>query len=95
MILTLFFIFLGFPYDQLAQRVSQLVEESGTMTLRIGELSPHLGLAGPGFKATDGLLEYMERKCLDCEVEKWEIEKKEREEKEAEKKAKEEAAKAE
>ena len=53
LVLTLFFIFLGFPYDLLALRVSQLAEESGQMTLRIGELSPHLGLAGPGFRATD------------------------------------------
>jgi len=55
LVLTLFFIFLGFPYDLLALRVSQLAEESGQMTLRIGELSPHLGLAGPGLRATDVL----------------------------------------
>jgi type II secretion system protein N len=57
LVLTLFFIFLGFPYDLLALRVSQLVEDSGQVTLHIGELSPHLGLAGPGFRATDVLAE--------------------------------------
>ena len=47
--------------------------------------------SGSGFKATDGLLEYMERKCLDCEEEEWEVEKKKRDEK---KKEEEEKAKA-
>lgn len=51
LILTLFFIYLGFPYDLLAERVSRLAEQSGGVTLRIGELSPHIALAGPGFKA--------------------------------------------
>jgi hypothetical protein len=47
--------------------------------------------SGAGFKATDGLLDFETRKCLDCDVEKWEEEKKERDAKAAEDKAKEEA----
>jgi hypothetical protein len=45
--------------------------------------------SGAGFKATDGLLEFEMRQCLDCTVEKWEEEKKERDEKEAAEKEKE------
>jgi len=52
LVLILFFIYLGFPYDLLAERVSRAVGKSGSLTLYIDELSPHLGLAGPGFKAT-------------------------------------------
>lgn len=37
--------------------------------------------AGSGFKATDGLLEYMSMNCLDCTEEDWEAEKKKRDEK--------------
>ena len=47
--------------------------------------------AGSGFKATDGLLEYISRKCIDCEELDWEVEKKKRDEK---KKEEEEKAKA-
>jgi len=39
--------------------------------------------SGSGFKATDGLLEYMEHKCLDCSEEEWQVEKKKRDEKKA------------
>lgn len=53
--LTTFFVFLGFPYDLLAERLSHEVESSTDMRLRIGELSPHLGLAGPGLAATEVL----------------------------------------
>jgi type II secretion system protein N len=53
--LTLFFVFLGFPYDMLAQRIGHEVEAATSVRLRIGELSPHLGLLGPGLQASEVL----------------------------------------
>lgn len=52
-VLTLFFIFLGFPYDLLAARISSAVEESTSLNLRIGRVSPHLGLRGLGLEIRD------------------------------------------
>jgi type II secretion system protein N len=52
-VLTLFFIFLGFPYDLLAARISSAVEESTSLNLRIGRVSPHLGLRGLGLAIRD------------------------------------------
>jgi type II secretion system protein N len=54
-LLTSFFIFLGFPYDQLAQRLSSSAEESMQMRVSIAEVSPHLGIAGPGLAAREVL----------------------------------------
>lgn len=54
-VLTAFFIFLGFPYDLLAQRLTQTLESRLDMMLRIGEVSPHIGLGGPGLAATQVL----------------------------------------
>ena len=53
--LTGFFIFLGFPYDLLAERLSHEVESSTDVRLEIGELSPHIGLLGPGLAASNVL----------------------------------------
>jgi len=50
--LTGFFVFLGFPYDLLAARLSHELESQTRMKVRIGELSPHLGLLGPGLAAS-------------------------------------------
>jgi type II secretion system protein N len=50
-LLTLFFVFLGFPYDLLGARIARSIEASTDMTVRIGEVSPHLGLFGPGLAA--------------------------------------------
>lgn len=55
LLLTAFFIFLGFPYDLLAQRLTTTVESATGMQIRIGEVSPHLGFAGLGLAATDVL----------------------------------------
>jgi type II secretion system protein N len=55
LVLTLFFVFLGFPYELLAVRLSDAVERSMDLRLRIGELSPHFGLGGPGLAATEVL----------------------------------------
>jgi len=52
-VLILFFIFLGFPYNQLALRLSQIVESKMDVQLRIGDLSPQLGLGGPGLAASE------------------------------------------
>jgi type II secretion system protein N len=54
LLLTSFFIFLGFPYQQLADRLSHEVEESTGVRLAFSGLGPHLGLLGPGF-AADGV----------------------------------------
>lgn len=54
-LLTLFFIFLRFPYDLLALRISHTVESQVGVMLRIGELSPHIGLGGPGLAASQVL----------------------------------------
>ncbi len=53
--LVLFFIFLGFPYDMLAQRLGHAVESKTNIRLRIGELSPHIGLRGLGLAASEVL----------------------------------------
>ena len=55
-VLILFFIFLGFPYDLLALRLSHTVESNLNLRLRIGELSPHIGLGGPGLAASEVLV---------------------------------------
>jgi type II secretion system protein N len=55
LLLVSFFVFLGFPYDLLAQRIGNQVERSTGMRVRIGELSPHIGLAGLGLAARDVL----------------------------------------
>lgn len=52
-VLTLFFIFLGFPYDLLAGRISLAVEESTSLNLRIGRVTPHMGLRGLGLAIRD------------------------------------------
>jgi type II secretion system protein N len=54
-VLTAFFIFLGFPYDQLAHRLSSQAEASMKMRVSIGEVSPHLGIAGPGLAVREVL----------------------------------------
>lgn len=54
-LLTAFFVFLGFPYDLLALRISDELERNLDVRVRIGELSPHLGLFGPGIEASEVL----------------------------------------
>lgn len=55
LVLTAFFVFLGFPYDLLAERLSEQAERRLNMRIRIGELSPHLSLFGPGLAAEEVL----------------------------------------
>ncbi len=54
-VLTTFFVFLGFPYELLAERLESQVEGATRMRVRIGELAPHLGFAGPGLAAREVL----------------------------------------
>lgn len=54
-LLTLFFVFLGFPYDLLALRLSDQALQSMNLRLSIGDLSPHVGPLGLGLVATDVL----------------------------------------
>lgn len=53
LVLTLVFILFGFPYDLLGERISARVEADTNLRLRIGGVSPHLGLRGLGLAARD------------------------------------------
>jgi type II secretion system protein N len=56
-LLTLFFLFLGFPYERLGERiVTELSRGSGTQ-LSFQDLGPYVSLRGPGFEATGVRLE--------------------------------------
>jgi type II secretion system protein N len=50
-LLTVFFVFLGFPYDRLRESVGAELGRLAGAPVSIGELAPHLGLGGPGFEA--------------------------------------------
>ncbi len=49
-LLTFFFIFLGFPYEKLAENLLSRVQRESGVRLEIVSLSPHIGLAGPGLE---------------------------------------------
>lgn len=49
--LLAFFVFLGFPYDDLADTLSVEVEKVSGVALQFDDVSPHLGLLGPGLAA--------------------------------------------
>ena len=51
-VLTTIFIFVGFPYDQLSGRLAGTIESAAGVRVHIGDLSPHIGLAGPGLAAS-------------------------------------------
>jgi type II secretion system protein N len=55
-LLFVFFVFLGFPYDLLALRLGSQIEAATRARVRIGDVSPHLGLAGPGLAASQVLV---------------------------------------
>lgn len=50
--LTLFFVFLGFPYERVAGGLIHRVEEATGVSFSVDELGPYLSLFGPGFEAT-------------------------------------------
>jgi type II secretion system protein N len=56
--LTTFFVFVRFPYDRLADTLSQQIEASSGIKLEIGEFSPHLFLLGPGLLIRDAQAEW-------------------------------------
>ena len=49
-ILILFFVFLGFPYDVVADRAIDTVQRQTGATIRYADLSPRVTVGGPGFK---------------------------------------------
>jgi type II secretion system protein N len=51
--LVLLFIFLGFPYDKLGERIADELERSGGVRIEFGGIGPGLQLAGPAIVATD------------------------------------------
>lgn len=51
-LLILFFIYLGFPYDRLAEFISAELGREAGIRVAIQKVEPHLQLAGPGFQAT-------------------------------------------
>jgi type II secretion system protein N len=51
-LLVSFFIYLGFPYDKLADRIKFETRRSGAARLDFQDVGPSLHLAGPGIEAT-------------------------------------------
>ncbi len=51
-LLIAFFLFRGFPYDQLGAQIVRRIEQSQGVHLAIGELAPVMPLAGPALEAT-------------------------------------------
>jgi type II secretion system protein N len=50
--LVAFFIYLGFPYDKLADRIKAEARRSGGVRVDFQDVGPSLHLAGPGIEAT-------------------------------------------
>ena len=51
--LTGFFIYIGFPYDRLAENLSREIEANAAMQIRYGDVGPRIHWLGPGVAATD------------------------------------------
>lgn len=51
--LATLFVFLGFPYDRLADLISDRVRQQTGVELGMASLGPSFGFAGPGLLATD------------------------------------------
>ena len=51
-LLTLLFLFMGFPYDRLGERLAAELSRGNGTQLSFQELGPYVSLAGPGFEAT-------------------------------------------
>ena len=51
-LLTLFFLFMGFPYDRLGERLAAELNRGDGTQLSFQELGPYVSLTGPGFEAT-------------------------------------------
>ena len=52
LLLTAFFLFRGFPYDQLADLIVRRFEQSQGTRLVIGEIAPVMQMAGPALEGT-------------------------------------------
>ena len=55
-VLTLFFVYLGFPYERLAENVAAQVASRSEMTMRFGGAGPQLTWLGPGFELEEVVL---------------------------------------
>ena len=51
--LTGFFIYLGFPYERLAENLSQQIQGSQNVEIRYGEIGPRAHWLGPGVAVAD------------------------------------------
>jgi type II secretion system protein N len=51
-LLIVFFLIRGFPYDQLGAQITRRIEQSQGVRLAIGELAPVMQLAGPALEGT-------------------------------------------
>ncbi len=51
-----FFLYLGFPYDQLAMQLSNRIAEGSGNDVRIEGISPRITIGGPGFSADEVLV---------------------------------------
>jgi len=52
LLLVSLFIYLGFPYDKLGDRISSEVERAGGVRIDFADLGPSLQFAGPGIRAS-------------------------------------------
>jgi type II secretion system protein N len=48
--LIAFFVFLGFPYDVVADRIIDVAEQQTGATIRYASLAPRITIGGPGFR---------------------------------------------
>jgi type II secretion system protein N len=53
LLLTAMFVFLGFPYDELADLATLRVSQATRSDIRIGEVDARITIGGPGFRARD------------------------------------------
>jgi type II secretion system protein N len=53
LVLTAMFVFLGFPYDELADLATLRVSQATRSDIRIGEVDARITIAGPGFRVWD------------------------------------------
>ncbi len=50
-VLTLFFVYLGFPYERLAMQLATQLEAATDVRVDFADIGPHVGLLGPGLEA--------------------------------------------
>jgi type II secretion system protein N len=53
LVLTAMFVFLGFPYDELADLATRRASEATQSDIRIGEVDARITIGGPGFRVRD------------------------------------------